>query len=284
MPRRIASRGARKSTALPVDADLAGGPLPCTGDEACELGLAAADEPGDAEDFAFAQFERHLVHVSLLGEVAGGEDDAFAGAGAEAWASVPRGARRPAMDPSRLFPTIAVTTSAGFEFAVFRSAAFTPSRSTVTASQSEKSSSMRCEMYRSVTPCSDRDRRTVKSRSTSGMGNVDGGFVQQEDPCVLVQGLGEFHCLLFCGGVAADGAAYVQVEAHPVQGGPCLGLHPLPVHGRTAAQGQLAEENVLGHGQGRHEGEFLVNGVDTGPLGVRRIPEMLELATKANAS
>ena len=59
-----------------------------------------------------------------------------------------RGLRSPrsaasAMEPSRLLPTIAVTTSAGFESAVVKLAALRPSRRIVTESQSEYSSSIR---------------------------------------------------------------------------------------------------------------------------------------------
>ncbi|MCY1231455.1 hypothetical protein D9M72_439030 [compost metagenome] len=86
-----------------------------------------------------------------------------------------------------------------------------------------------------------------------GQGQGGGGFIQEQDPGVLVQGLGQLHGLLFRCGVTSHGAADIEMETYAVQRGPGFGLHALPVDGGPRPSRQLAKEDILRHRKGRHE-------------------------------
>ena len=103
------------------------------------------------------------------------------------------------------------------------------------------------------------------------LGREDGGrLVEHEHPRVAVEGLEDLDPLLPADGQRSDLGLRVDLEAEPAAELDDLAVGLLPVEEAAAGGRLLAEDDVLGDGQDRHEHEVLVDHADAAMDGIGR--------------
>jgi hypothetical protein len=109
-----------------------------------------------------------------------------------------------------------------------------------------------------------------------------GRLVQDEQPDVLGQRLGDLDQLLLPDAELADGGDRVLVEAHRAEQPTGLGVGAVPVDEPAPAAPLVAQEDVLGDRQVRHQRELLVDDRDPGALAVPDVGERHRPAVEAD--
>ena len=105
-----------------------------------------------------------------------------------------------------------------------------------------------------------------------------GGLVQNQEPHLLGEGLGDLHQLLLAGADVLDQGLGRLVQPHLLHMlfGLIVGL--VPVDKAEFVFDLIAQEHVFSNGQQRDQGQFLVNNDDAHRLAVLLVLELTELS------
>ena len=106
------------------------------------------------------------------------------------------------------------------------------------------------------------------------------GLVEDQQPHLLGQRLGDLHQLLLADAQLDDRGDRVLVQPDRPQQRRGLGVGAVPVDEPAAAPALVAEEDVLGDRQVRHQREFLVDDDDAARFAVLDAPEADRLAVQ----
>jgi len=100
-----------------------------------------------------------------------------------------------------------------------------------------------------------------------GFAQGRGGFVEDEDVRLLAQGLEDLDELAVPHAQGRGPGRGVEVELEAVEQGPSVAVDPVPVD-EPAADGFIAQEDVLSHRHFRDKSEFLIDDGDARLFGV----------------